>query len=147
MKGGKLYPLFVNTTTVIPVQEWREAKIGELVDETHVRSRLGALALRPGWHSTEVPLADWIGKMQNGELVQRKDTVWCECEVRGEELEVKERNGLRTIPDGFYFFKTRPAQPFPWIVSRWIMIIRILSHDEVAAICREHGVEAQKMES
>ena len=142
-----MFPLYVNSDKEIPMQEWQEAKVGELVDETHVRSRLGALALRPGWHSTEVPLADWIGKMQNGELVQRKDTVWCECEVRGEEMEVKERYGLRTVPDGFYYHKTRSSQPFLWIISRWIRVNRVLTHEEVEAICREHGVEAQELES
>ena len=61
-KGGKLYPLFVEVNREMPVGIWLEAGIGELADEGHVWSRLGLLALRPGFHSTEVPFTDWIGK-------------------------------------------------------------------------------------
>ena len=145
-KGGKLYPLFVEVKRELPMGQWLEAGIGELADERHVKSRLGPLALRPGFHSTEVPFTDWIGKRQGDALVQRKDTVWCECEVEGEQIFPTERYGLRTIPCGFYYFCTKPNQPFPWIISNRIKINRILSHDEVAQICWDHGVEAQKME-
>ena len=130
----------------MPMGEWLDARVGETIDATHVRSRLGPLSLRPGFHSTEVPFTDWIGKKQGDVLVQRKDTVWCECEVDGEQIEVTERYGLRTIPDGWYYFKTKPNQPFPWIISDRIFIKRKLSHAEVEEICSKHGVTAQKME-
>ena len=145
-KGGKLYPLFVEVKRELPMGQWLEAGIGELADERHVKSRLGPLALRPGFHSTEVPFTDWIGKRQGDALVQRKDTVWCECEVEGEQIFPTERYGLRTIPQDFYYFRTKPNQPFPWIISNRIRINRILSHEEVEKLCRDHGVEAQKME-
>ena len=124
---------------------WHEAGIGELADETHVKSSLGPLALRPGFHSTEVPFTDWIGKRHNGRLYQRSGTVWCECEVDGDEVSAP-KGGLRTIPLGFYYFRTKPNQPFPWIISKRIRINRILMHDEVERICRQHGVEAQPCE-
>ena len=79
LKGGKLYPLFVDTKQEMPLGEWLEAKVGELADASHVKSRLGPLSLRPGFHSTEVPFTDWIGKREGDRLVQRPDTVWCEC--------------------------------------------------------------------
>ena len=145
-KGGKRYPLFVEVNREMPVGIWLEAGIGEKADEGHVWSRLGLLALRPGFHSTEVPFTDWIGKRQGEGLVQRKGTVWCECEVEGKEQSVTDRHGLRTIPQDYYYFRTRPRQPFPWIISNRIRINRLLSHEEVEAICREHGVEAQEME-
>lgn len=125
---------------------WLDAGIGELADETHVRSRLGPLALRPGFHSTEVPFTDWIGKRQSGRLVQRKGTVWCECEVEGKPEDVPDRYGKRTLPSDWYYFRTKPDQPFPWIISNHIKINRILSHAEVEEICRAHGVKAQDME-
>ena len=148
IKGGKLYPLFVETGRELPMGQWLEARVGELADANHVISPvLGLLRRRPGWHSTAVPLADWIGKKTpEGTLVQRRNTVWAECEVDGQEQIVTERNGLRDIPDGWYYYKTKPCQPFPWIISNRIKINRILSHEEVCAICREHGVEAQRME-
>ena len=88
LKGGKLYPLFVDTKQEMPPGEWLEAKVGELADASHVKSRLGPLSLRPGFHSTEVPFTDWIGKREGDRLVQRPDTVWCECKVTGEEEQV-----------------------------------------------------------
>lgn len=126
------------------MEQWIEAGIGELADATHVKSKLGALALRPGFHSTEVPFTDWIGKKGvDGRLLQRPDTVWCECEVDGREQKVTARYGLRTVPEDWYYYKTKPNQPFPWIISNRIYIRKKLTHDEVEKICRKHGVEAQ----
>ena len=147
LRGGRLYPLFVETKREMPIGEWLDAGIGELADEKHVKSKLGALALRPGFHSCEVPFTDWIGKKApDGTLVQRKDTVWCECEVTGRQQLVTDRNGLRVLPSDWYYFKTKPNQPFPWIISNRIFIRRKLSHAEVEEVCRLHGVTAQKME-
>ena len=47
LKSGKLYPLFVERNREMKMGIWQEAGIGELVDERHVRSSLGPLALRP----------------------------------------------------------------------------------------------------
>ena len=147
LRGGRLYPLFVETKREMPIGEWLDAGIGELADEKHVKSKLGALALRPGFHSCEVPFTDWIGKKApDGTLVQRKDTVWCECEVTGRQQLVTDRNGLRVLPSDWYYFKTKPDQPFPWIISNKIFIRRKLSHAEVEEMCSQHGVTAQKME-
>lgn len=147
IREGKLFPLFVDYRKELTPQKWLEAEMGELLDENHVRSRLGPLSRRPGWHSCIVPFSDWIGKKgPDGQLLQRNDTVWCECEVSGDEVAVSDRHGLRTIPDGWYYFRTKPGQPFPWIISRRIFIRRLLDHAEVEKICREHGVEAQRME-
>ena len=128
----------------MPLGEWINAKVGELKDETHVKSSLGALSLRPGFHSCEVPFTDWIGKKgEDGKLYQRQDTVWCECEVLGNQLNITERYGLRTIPDGWYYFKTKPKQIFPWIISDKIKINRILSDEEDLNIFEKNGVKAQ----
>ena len=147
VKAGRLYPLFVEANRELPLNVWLKAHVGELADETHVKSRLGVLSLRPGWHSCAVPFTDWIGKRSaEGTLVQRKDTVWAECEVEGEEQTVTVRNGLRVLPSDWYFFRTKAKQPFPWIISNKIKINRILTHAEVKEICQEHGVVAQEME-
>ena len=146
MREGRLYPLFVETGREMEMGIWLEAGIGELADPTHVKSRLGPLALRPGFHSTEIPFVDWIGKKQDGMLVQRKDTVWCECEVDGQQENPSERYGKRTLPEDWYYFRTKPNQPFPWIISNRIKIKRVLDHAEVEAVCLAHGVVAQKME-
>lgn len=146
MREGRLYPLFVEIGREMKMGRWLKAGVGELVDPTHVKSRLGPLALRPGFHSTEVPFVDWIGKRQGGVLVQRKDTVWCDCEVDGHQEHPAGRYGKRTLPEDWYYFRTKPNQPFPWVISNRIKIKRVLDHAEVEAVCREHGVVAQKME-
>ena len=146
VRSGLLYPLFVLSDRPVSMQKWLNAEIGPLADETHVKSRIGKLARRPGWHSTEVPFTDWIGKKgPNGQLYQAADTVWCECEVEGEQLHVTDRYGLRTIPTGWYYYKTQARQKWPWIISDRIFIKRKLSHVEVEQICREHGVDAQPL--
>ena len=147
LKGGKLYPLFVECSREMSMGVWLDAGIGEKVDEGHVKSRLGPLSLRPGFHSTEVPFTDWIGSRgADGKLCQRKGTVWCECEVEGKQEDVRNRYGKRTLPSDWYYFRTKPKQPFPWIISNRIKINRILSHAEVEEICLAHGVKAQDME-
>ena len=146
MKEGRLYPLFVETGREMKMGIWLEACVGELVDPTHVKSKLGPLALRPGFHSTEVPFTDWIGKRQGGVLVQRQGTDWCECEVDGQQEHPSERYGKRTLPEDWYYFRTKPNQLFPWIISNRIKIMRVLDHAEVEAVCQAHGIIAQKTE-
>ena len=147
-KGGKLYPLYVEAKREMAIGRWLEAGIGEKVDETHVKASGcgGRLSLRPGFHSCEVPYTDWIGKRgPDGSLFQRPDTVWCECEVDGDQIQVTGRYGLREIPEGWYYFKTNPKQVWPWIISKRIRIIRQLSHAEVEAVCSSYGIKAQRV--
>ena len=147
VRDGKLYPLFVESRRELTPQRWLKAEVGEMVDDNHIKSRLGPLALRPGFHSCTVPFTDWIGKKgPDGELLQRTDTVWCECEVEGEKQIVTDRHGLRVLPSDWYYFKTKSDQPFPWIISNRIYIRRLLGRYEVEKICLENGVKAQRME-
>lgn len=146
IRDGDLYPLYVEHDRKLPTGVWLDAHVGELYDGSHVRSRNGPLALRPGWHSTDVPFTDWIGKRgPDGKLYQRQDTVWAECDVDGERIDISDRRGLRCIPDGWYFFRTNPKQAHPWVISRRIRINRILTHREVEEICGKHGIRAQPM--
>ncbi len=138
IRKGNLYLLFVDRSREMQMGVWLEASIGELVDETHVKSSLGPLALRHGFHSTEVSFADWIGKRHNGRLYQRIRTVWCECEVDGNEVSAP-KGGLITIPLGFYYFRTKPNQSFPWIISKRTKINRMLTHEEGENLCIQHG--------
>lgn len=148
-KNGKLYPLFVEANRELPLGEILTANVGQIgKDPAHVKSRIGDLSLRPGFHSTTIPFSDWIGKRaEDGTLLQRRDTVWAECEVYGQEQIVSARNGLRTLPDGWYRFRTNSKQVEPWIISDNIRINRILSDEEVSAICAAHGLIAQRKEA
>ena len=145
VRNDRLYPLYVETGREMPLNVWLDAHIGPMADSNHVCSRLGPLSLRPGFHSTLIPFTDWIGKKQGGRLVQSPDTVWCECEIQGKQLIVTDSRGLKTLPEGWYFFKTNPKQIYPWVISDKIFIHRVLCHEEVEAICRGYGLEAQPM--
>ena len=143
-KNGELFPLFVNANEAIPMGIWLTAKVGQKADDTHVKSKIGKLSLRPGFHSCLIPFTDWIGKRgEDGNLYQRPDTVWCRCRVRGIPQEVTAKNGLRTLPETWYFFKTNAKQIIPWIISREILVECELSHEEVEQICAEYGMKAQ----
>lgn len=148
VKNNKLYPLYVEADREVELDKWLEAEVGEKIDETHVKAKGcgGSLSLRPGWHSTKIPFTDWIGKRQpDGTLAQRSDTVWCECEVEGKQLEVTDRYGSRELLNGWYYFKTNAKQIDPWIISNKIKVNKILSNEEVVNICKNFGVEAQKI--
>ena len=75
VREGRLFPLYVEHTREMEIGVLLEARVGELADATHVKSRGsgGKLALRPGFHSTKIPFTDWIGKKgSDGRLYQRK---------------------------------------------------------------------------
>lgn len=146
IKNGKLYPLYVFANKEMEVGKWLKAEVGELADATHVKSKLGALSLRPGFHSTYVPFTDWIGKKTENGLVQKKDTVWCECQVDGKEIVVPDRYGSRHLLKGWYHFKTNQKQKTPWVISDTIRINKVLSDNEVADICKANGLEPQRKE-
>ena len=150
VRNGKLYPLYVEAKREMVMGVWLNAQVGEKADDTHVKASGcgGKLSLRPGFHSTEIPFTDWIGKKDvDGNLIQRKDTVWCECEVEGSQIVVTDRYGLRTMPDGWYYFKTNTKQEKPWIISDRIKINKILSGKEVDEICLMNGISPQKRET
>ena len=54
LKHGKLYPLYVNANKPTPLGIWLVAEVGERTPDGKVKSRLGKLAYRPGWHSGDM---------------------------------------------------------------------------------------------
>ena len=160
---GNLHPLYVFASEVIPIGEWLEAKEGTLLaDGKHVSSRLGSLAYRPGWHLADIPLAKHIGvKLPNGELAMRKNHVWCEVEYEDDvDYQIAANsNGyykgykfnprdayLKYIPfHGSYRYKTSPKMLGEWIICGNMRVLRTLTYEEVAEICRAHGYEPQQV--
>ena len=149
IKDNKLFPLYVEANREMQIGKWLRAECGEKKDETHVKASGcgGALSLRPGFHSTHIPFTDWIGqKMPDGTLAQRPNTVWCECEVKGEEIKCRNRYGFRELQrDKWYYFRTNSKQKDPCIISDWLRINKILNREEVEKICKVNGVVAQAM--
>lgn len=160
IKNGKLYPLYVLAEKEMPIGEWIEAEEGPMVDGKVKAKNLGRLAYRPGFHLAEVPNAHWIGKkMPDGTLGMRSDTVWCEVEYPTDicySAEAREngwRNGkwsaqracLKHIPTGGYYIYRTNSNGDPWVITGAIKILRILSDEERISICKEAGVEPQKI--
>lgn len=152
---GKLFPLYVLSDEPTPIGKWLPAKCGEMKDGK-VKSKLGLLAYRPGWHLSDVPIATHIGIKENGVIkYMHDDEVWCECEFSDAvnyQLEANRlgtENGklvpkkamLRKIPEnGYYRYKTNPNMLGDWIIAGAIKVIRVLSDAEAGRICREHGI-------
>jgi hypothetical protein len=60
---GKLFPLFVDAQTPVEMDKWITAKEGErsTTNTKKVKSKIGDLAYRPGWHAGDLPIATHIG--------------------------------------------------------------------------------------
>ena len=61
---GKLFPLFVDADTPVEMNKWIAAKEGEksAANTKKVKSKIGDLAYRPGWHAGDLPVATHIGE-------------------------------------------------------------------------------------
>lgn len=60
-RPGQLFPLFVDADTPVPMGEWVDAIEGAMNPSGKVKSKIGPLAYRPGWHAGDLPLATHIG--------------------------------------------------------------------------------------
>lgn len=155
---GKLFPLFVDASNPTPINEWIEAKEGERTENGKVKSKLGPLCFRPGWHLSDIPLAIHIGvKDRSGKIVaMNAKHVWCECEYDDaiNYQEEANKNGtkdgklipkfayLKKVPkNGYYRYKTNPNMLGEWVIAGNIKILRVLSDKEVAEILTEKGYD------
>lgn len=145
---GKIFPLFVDFQEPTPIGIWVDAKEGEKNSDGKVKSRLGPLCFRPGWHLSDIPLAIHIGvKDDSGNIVaMNSEHVWCECEY-SDSIDYQPKaneNGMRKgklvskfaylteIPvNGYYRYKTNPNMLGEWIIAGGIKIDRILTDAEV----------------
>jgi len=159
-RSGNLHPLFVFANEVIPVGEWIIAKEGKKTEHGKVKSKLGPLAYRPGWHLSEAPYAPHIGIKENGKVkYMRPDTVWAECEVYDQEdwsyhAHTCGINGKRFNPqkaclnhlptNGFYWYTTNPNAFGRWLIAERIKVLRVLTDADVEDICwNQFGIHAQ----
>lgn len=159
VKEGKTYPLYVLAEKETPRGVWLEAEEGERTARNKVKSRLGELAFRPGWHLTDIPYVKHIYSTHNGERYMKDGCYWCEVEYKTDKCysaEAREegwRGGrwaasrayLKRIPvGGYYKYKTNPQMVGEWIICGEMRIIRVMNDEEVERICRENGLEPLK---
>jgi hypothetical protein len=163
-KKGNLYPLFVKMQGNKPLElnKWIKAEAGEINPKTgKVKSSLGDLAYRPGFHGGDLPIATHIGG-KKGKVTKpnyRKDNqVWAEVEF-GDDVDwqsvansraLKNKDGsisVKTahitdqVPEGgVYRYKTNPNMTGNWLIGGELKINRILPDKEVKSINDRAGV-------
>ena len=156
-KPGELFPLFVKmeNDNPVPIGTWEDAEIGEQTNTGKVKSKLGPLAFRPGWHMGDSPASFHIGGNigeGNKPTTRLNDQVWAEVEVSADidyqpEANANARIGKNgqivantahitdKLPvDGFYRYKTNANMVGNWIIAGSMKINRVLSDDEVSYI-------------
>lgn len=167
---GTLHPLFVSASETISVGIWLPAKSGEKTADGKVKSKIGSLAYRGGWHlNEEAPYVDHIYSKRycdsgaeiekntgrRYDKIQKQGTVWClteyettvDCQPFADAAGM--RNG-RVVPKfaqldmvdihGYYRYKTNPNMFGTWIIAGSIRVVREISHDEVIARCADYGL-------
>lgn len=156
-KDGKLYPLYVLTNQETPIGVWLEAEAGPMTDKGKVKSRLGELAYRPGWHINDgLPYVNHIYSIHGGKRYLKDGCVWCEVEYKTDHCYEEEakaagwKNGkwsavraqLNYIPvGGYYRYKTNPNMDGAWVIAGEMKVIREIPDEEVVAICKANGYE------
>lgn len=156
-KDGKLYPLYVLATKETPIGVWLEAESGPRTDKGKVKSRLGELAYRPGWHINDgLPYVNHIYSVHDGKKYLKDGCVWCEVEYKtdhcysAEAREAGWKNGkwnavraqLDYVPvGGYYKYKTNPNMDGAWVIAGEMKVIREMTDEEVTRVCKENGYE------
>lgn len=159
-KNGKLYPLYVLANEETPIGVWLDAKSGPRTKKGKVKSRLGELAYRPGWHINDgLPYVNHIYTIHNGERYLKDGCVWCEVEYRTDCSYEEEANAagwkngkwspvraqLDYLPkDGYYRYKTNPNMDGAWIIAGEMRVVRVMDDNEVEQICKANGYKALK---
>ena len=157
-RPGELFPLYVLSDEPVPMGVWIDAAEGPRTPEGKVKSKIGPLAFRPGWHLSDIPLAIHIGIKEDGQIkYMHDDEVWCECVYVDcfDYQEEANQNGwkdgrfderramLTRVPkQGFYRYKTSPQMLGKWIIAGSIRVLRVLSDEEVEKICAAAGYQA-----
>lgn len=160
-RGDDLYPLFVNANQPVPVGQWLDAESGPLVGGK-VKSSLGPLAYRPGWHAGDMPIATHIGGKSAPGLkapdYRPDNQVWAQVDMpddvdwQTEALARAQRNKAGVIiprtahitdqipVGGHYRYKTNPNMTGEWLIGGSMKVNRILPDDEVRAVNEAAGV-------
>lgn len=156
-KDGNIYPLFVNANKPVPIGQWLDAEEGpQGKSEGKVKSSLGDLAYRPGWHAGDLPVATHIGGKSKKELTapdyRPDDHVWAEVEMPNDvDWQSVANSRMRRTADGrpilntahitdqlpkggFYRYKTNPNMTGNWLIGGSMKVNRILHDDEVKQI-------------
>jgi len=158
---GKLFPLFVNANKPVEMNKWVDAEVGPQTDTGKVKSKLGPLAYRPGWHAGDVPVATHIGEKSDPSLTapdrRPANHAWAEVEMpndvdwqaeankrgtnaQGKLVPVKAHITYQIPKGGHYRYKTNPNMTGNWLIGGSMNVKRVLTDKEVEKINRAAGV-------
>ncbi len=157
-RPGELFPLYVLADEPVPMGVWIDAAEGPRTKEGKVKSKIGPLAFRPGWHLSDIPLAIHIGIKEDGQIkYMHDDEVWCECVYtdvidyqkeadangwQGGKFDARKAMLTKVPEQGFNRYKTSPRMLGKWIITGSIRVLRVLSDEEVEKICKGIGYQA-----
>lgn len=157
---GKLFPLFVDANTPVEMGKWVDAKEGEMANGK-VKSKIGALAYRPGWHAGDLPIATHIGEKSDPSLtapdMRPANHAWAEVEMphdvdwqsianergtnaQGKLVPVKAHITDQIPVGGHYRYKTNPNMTGNWLIGGSMKVNRVLTDKEVEKINRAAGL-------
>jgi len=157
---GKLFPLFVDSNTPVEMNKWIAAKEGEMANGK-VKSKIGPLAYRPGWHAGDLPIATHIGEKSDPSLtapdVRPENHAWAEVEMpndvdwqaeatkrgtnaQGKLIPVKAHITDQLPVGGHYRYKTNPNMTGNWLIGGSMKVNRVLTDKEVAKINKAAGL-------
>jgi hypothetical protein len=157
---GKLFPLFVDANTPVEMNKWVDAKEGDMKDGK-VKSKIGALAYRPGWHAGDLPMATHIGEKSDPSVTapdrRPANHAWAEVEMpddvdwqaeatkrgtnaQGKLVPVKAHITDQIPKGGHYRYKTNPNMTGNWLIGGSMKVNKVLSDAEVARINKKAGM-------
>ena len=157
---GKLFPLFVDANTPVEKDKWVPAKAGEMAGKK-VKSKIGPLAYRPGWHAGDLPIATHIGEKSDPKLNKPdrrpNNQVWAEIDMPNDvdwqkkanergmnkkgKLIAKNAHITDQIPKGgHYRYKTNPNMSGSWLIGGEMKVKRVLPDEEVQKINKKAKV-------
>jgi len=161
-KPEELFPLFVNAEKGVETGKWIGAEIGPLNDGGKVKSKIGALAFRPGWHAGDYIAATHIGGKSTPDMkkpdYRPANQVWAEVEmpddvdwqsIANERARIKKDGSpdVKTahitdqIPEGgFYRYKTNSNMQGNWLIGGSMKVNKKLDPSEVRKIQEETGI-------
>jgi hypothetical protein len=159
-KPGELFPLFVNANKGVEQNKWVPAEIGPRTEKGGVKSKIGELAFRPGWHAGDYVAATHIGgKATKGATkpeYRPANQVWAAVDLPADvdwqtvansragviksgpnkgKMNAAEAQIADQIPEGGYYrYKTNPNMMGNWLIGGSMRVNRQLSPEEIKQI-------------
>ena len=163
-KEGEIFPLFVDADTPVAREEWVEAIAGTAgKDPGKVKSKIGDLAYRPGWHAGDAPIATHIGGKSTPELkkpdYRPASQIWAEVEMsddvdwqkeaikrakktKGGDIIPKTAHITDQVPKGgHYRYKTNPNMEGEWLIGGEMKVGKQLSAEELSEVRKASNVK------